>query len=50
MIACNSHGYPSLAPDRPSEPLLELPDIFLDLMFTDPPEEQPADEAEQLVA
>lgn len=53
MIACNSHGHPPLDPDRPYETLLELPDFYLELMFTDPVDVQPvadATEPEPLVA
>ena len=53
MITCNSHGHPPLDPNRSCETLLDIPDCFLDLMFTDPPEDpvnDPEDEPERLVA
>lgn len=37
MIGCNDHGQPPLSPERKSEPTLDLPDFYLDLMFGDLP-------------
>ena len=53
MIGSNRHGHPQLDPNRSCETLLDIPDCFLDLMFTDPPEDpvdDPEDEPERLVA
>ncbi len=33
MFASNRHGQPPLIPGRRSEPILDLPDFYLDLMF-----------------
>ena len=53
MIACNSHGQPSLDPRNPCETPLILPNFYLDLLFGDLPAETPTDaevEPEELAA
>ena len=39
MIACNQHGQPSLSPERRQGPMLTLPDLYLDLMFGELPDD-----------
>lgn len=46
MIACNRHGYPPLDPYDSGGIMLDLPEFYLDLMFTDPPEEPAIDDVE----
>jgi len=44
MIGCNDHGHPPLTPGRKNEPMLDLPDFYLDLMFGEfLPAAQPAE-------
>jgi len=49
MIGCNDHGDPPLTPGRKREPMLDLPDFYLDLMFGElPASDRPADHAVRL--
>ncbi len=41
MFACNRHGSPVLDPTRPDSTVLQLPPLYLDLMFGElAPDEQ----------